>query len=729
MKNALLMLMCAAAGFAQGVVAGHVTLSVEEYNRLMEIAAKQLKGPERPPLAYTIQSAAMKLRVEGESVVGSIELQGEVLVKRSVKAPLVTGMTVLDARQNGRALPLVQEGGTHSAILAGASDFTIALNAGLPLAIEPGRASFSLIAPAAGTVQLELTVPGEQTVVNVTPGLITERASAGGKTTVQATLQPGKPATVWWASRLAVQPQATPKEVRFLSDVKTLVTVSDADVALSVLANVTVVQGDPEQLTLELPAGYEVTGVTGSTLLSSETSGGRVRLRVNDPHARAHQFLISLTKSVTNTAMELPLAGFAASQRETGEVLIEGIGTMELSATERGGLHRMDVKEASAQLRSLAKNPVHAAFRYQKRAAEAPGVAMQWVRFPDTPVISAVAERAVVTTLVTSEGRSLTEVKLTIRNREQAFVKVSLPQGAQILSADVAGEKVKPVTAADGDRVPLLRPGFRPPDEYPVSFVFLHSGSPFAKKGGAELALPKLDIPVGLVTWELFLPKRYRVADFGGDAIPEHLLPSRPTDTGMYAFMSPSVAQLSSVAPGQVGGYIVDPQGAVIPRANVAVTLPDGSTRRAVADEGGRWIIGGIPSGHVKIQASAPGFGTFVRDTDYDAARPGHYSFQLNVGSVAETVTVSADAPKLSTMNSNVNGIIDARQKENAAARQEAQKLDTAASVNVTALQTRVAGVLPIAVNIPKVGNAYRFVRPLVVDDETRVTFRYREGK
>jgi len=50
-------------------------------------------------------------------------------------------------------------------------------------------------------------------------------------------------------------------------------------------------------------------------------------------------------------------------------------------------------------------------------------------------------------------------------------------------------------------------------------------------------------------------------------------------------------------------------------------------------------------------------------------------------------------------------------------------------SQNVLDLQKRVAGVLPIAVNVPHAGNSYRFVRPLVVAEETRVTFNYRIGK
>src|SRR5438309_10549133 len=169
---------------------------------------------------------------------------------------------------------------------------------------------------------------------------------------------------------------------------------------------------------------------------------------------------------------------------------------------------------------------MQAAFRYHKQPNEKPALALEWTRFPDSSVLAAVAERAVVTTLATTEGRSLTEIRLTIKNQAQPFLKVALPQGASILSADVAGEKVKPVQGPDGNRVPLLRAGFRPNGPYEVSFVFMDSGAPFAKKGGSELALPSMDVPISLLEWELFLPEQYKVKDFGGDSIAAYLLPA-----------------------------------------------------------------------------------------------------------------------------------------------------------------------------------------------------------
>jgi hypothetical protein len=37
-----------------------------------------------------------------------------------------------------------------------------------------------------------------------------------------------------------------------------------------------------------------------------------------------------------------------------------------------------------------------------------------------------------------------------------------------------------------------------------------------------------------------------------------------------------------------------------------------------------------------------------------------------------------------------------------------------------------VAGVLPVHIDVPHAGNSYRFIRPLVLDEETKVTFTYK---
>jgi hypothetical protein len=611
---------------------GTVSLPLAQYERLVDRAARPPKRPELPPLASVLSRADLKLRVTAEGARGTFSLDGEVFRSGATRVALLSGATVLDARREGRVLPLVSESGSHAAILTGPGAFSITLDWGGPVVSEPGRASFVVPVPPAGSARASLEVPGEQAEVRVDPGLITRRTTVLGKTLVEATLEPGHAARFSWSAREAAT-TATPREVRFLSEVKTLVTVGEADLQLAVLVETTLLDGEPPSFDLQIPAGFEVTGASGASLDATSELPGVLSLKVREPGRKRHQFLVGLTRATQDAsyAADAPVVTLAGAQRETGEIAVEGVGTLELTATESGTLRRMDASEASASLRSLAREPILAAFRYHRRVGEGPGLKLDVRRFPNASVLAAVAERAQVTTLATTEGRRLTEVSLTVRNHAQPFLKVALPSGASLVSAEVAGEAAKPVQGEDGTRVPLLRAGFKPSGPYTVSFVYLEPGAPFAKKGEAEVRLPRLDIPITLLTWELFLPDRYKVKKFEGNAIPQ-------------------------VAPARAG-FLHGIEG------GVSGGVPGG-------------VVGGV------------------------------------VATVAETITVAGEAPQ-----------IDANAPEWGTAKDEVTQLSP--SSNVANLQRRVAGVLPVRVDVPRAGASFLFLRPLVIDEETTVRFRY----
>src|SRR5215470_18063920 len=155
---------------------GNVTLSLDEYTRLITLAARPVKKPDGAPLNYAIQHADLKLHVTSDSVVGSVELDGETYTRNASKVGLTTGMTILDARQDGKFLPLALDNGMITAVLPGSANFAVALDAGLPLGIEAGRASFAIPVPSAGSARLSLMVLGDHTNVRLAPGLIIDRS-------------------------------------------------------------------------------------------------------------------------------------------------------------------------------------------------------------------------------------------------------------------------------------------------------------------------------------------------------------------------------------------------------------------------------------------------------------------------------------------------------------------------------------------------------------------------
>ena len=710
--------------------AGTVTLSRTDYDRLLDLASRQPRPPDSAPLPAALTRADIRARVDAGAVRATMTVNGEVFQTGSVKVPLISNATLLDARSTDRPLPLVAEGNAHVAVVTGPASFSATLEWGTSITASPGRGSFVLPVPPAGSVTATFDVPGEQSDLRVTPGLVLRRTSAGGRTTVEATLDPGSSTQVWWSSR-DTGPAAPPRDARLLSDVKTLVTIGDADLRLLSLVDVTVVQGEPTEFEVRIPAGYELAGVTGSSLDRSEQQGQRLVLVVSAPSRRRHQFLINLERPSAGGSFKLE-TGFPtvpAAQRETGEIAVEGLGTLEISAVDPPGLRRMDVREVDQALTSVARQSLLSAYRYQRSATGVPALALDVTRFPDAAVLAAIAERAVATTLVTSEGRALTEVSLWLRNRAQPFMKVSLPPGASMLSVDVAGSPAKPAEGADGMRVPLLRPGFRPDGPYSVSFVYLHAGRAFAKKGEMQMALPRMDVPVSVVEWELFLPEQYRADRFAGTAIAAYLV-----ESGL-AVPAPSAIpvegfSMGGVVSGQIVGRVLDAQGGVVPGATIVAEV-SGQRRTVVTGADGQYVISNLPSGPLSVTSQLPGFKTAQRSLVYDQ-RPRQIDFQMALGGVEETVTVQAEAPLIDMRSAEISqnlpfaGLNNSGRTRDEVARRQLEQRAQEPSVNVQSLQRRAAGVLPVRIDVPRAGTSHRFLKPLVVDEETVVQFRYK---
>jgi hypothetical protein len=414
------------------------------------------------------------------------------------------------------------------------------------------------------------------------------------------------------------------------------------------------------------------------------------------------------------------------AQRETGEVAVAGTGTLQVSGPEPAGLRRIDVRELDTTLASTARQSMLAAYRYQRTTEARPILKLDVTRFPDAAVLAAIADRAVATTLVTTEGRALTEIVLTLRNHAQPFMKVALPEGATILSVEVGGSPAKPVTGTDGSRVPLLRPGFRPVGTYTVSFVYIHAGTPFLARGDMRMALPRMDVPVGILEWEVFIPDRFRVDRFDGTALPASLVERAVGISGGMGYGSGGGSSVGAgvggsydasqpMSPGQLGGRVVDHRGQPIPGATVVVE--SGGTRQtAVTDATGLYVVSGIPTGSTIVSSAISGFTTVRRSLEFDQ-RPRQVDFVMTPGGVTESVTAMSEGGDRRGSEVNVQA---------SAKSQPAQRVENEVSLNVQNLQRRASGVLPVRIDVPKAGTSNRFIRPLVVDEETSVTFRYR---
>ena len=112
--------------------------------------------------------------------------------------------------------------------------------------------------------------------------------------------------------------------------------------------------------------------------------------------------------------------------------------------------------------------------------------------------------------------------------------------------------------------------------------------------------------------------------------------------------------------------------------------------------------------------ATMRGFKNTVREVEYNTNYPTSVSFSLQIGATTESIEVRSED------QSKESRIIERDLKKDKA------QLSNSASSNVLDLQRRVSGILPVRVDVPRAGNSYSFIRPLVLDEETKITFTYK---
>src|SRR2546428_5466024 len=120
-------------------------------------------------------------------------------------------------------------------------------------------------------------------------------------------------------------------------------------------------------------------------------------------------------------------------------------------------------------------------------------------------------------------------------------------------------------------------------------------------------------------------------------------------------------ADARAQATAQISGTVQDPSGAVLPGAEITATQTDtGISRMTLTNETGSYVLPNLPLGPYKLEASLPGFRTFVQTgiVLQVNSKPA-INVVLQVGQVSEQVEVQANATLVDTRNLSVGQVME----------------------------------------------------------------------
>jgi hypothetical protein len=184
-----------------------------------------------------------------------------------------------------------------------------------------------------------------------------------------------------------------------------------------------------------------------------------------------------------------------SAERESGGVAVDVVGAGEIAERQARGLEPADPSELGEPVAGR-ESPSMIAFRLRPLAgAEPRALALTVVRYTPQAVLIANVEEARYRALASEDGLVLIEARYAVRNNQRSFLKVTMPAGATLWSARLAGRPIRPGVAGD-DAVLLPLEKGRVGEEAPtfaVELIYLQRSSSWADKGGTTLTLPALD--------------------------------------------------------------------------------------------------------------------------------------------------------------------------------------------------------------------------------------------
>jgi Carboxypeptidase regulatory-like domain/TonB-dependent Receptor Plug Domain len=115
---------------------------------------------------------------------------------------------------------------------------------------------------------------------------------------------------------------------------------------------------------------------------------------------------------------------------------------------------------------------------------------------------------------------------------------------------------------------------------------------------------------------------------------------------------------------GSLSGRVVDATDAGVSGATVTVKSTEtGATRTATTDDSGAYRLVSVPVGPQEVRAEKTGFKAAVRlGINLAVGQEAVANLRLDVGTVSEVVTVTADTPLVNTTTSAISGLVNERQ-------------------------------------------------------------------
>jgi TolA-binding protein len=275
--------------------------------------------------------------------------------------------------------------------------------------------------------------------------------------------------------------------------------------------------GETSELTVNLPPGADRVSIAGPDVREVQVQGAAARVFLRGAIAQRTRLVLSFESPRSATGrMILPMFGVAGAAQRGGTLAIAGGAGGVLLELDPAGMAPVALADLPDETRALLSAPAMYGYTLTGGAWEA---RVDLVGLSEFPVRETLADSALYTVLYRPDGHVMVKVIYEVRNRGQQYMRVDLPEGAQLIVARVA-EQHRPLARGPdhGVYVPLEKSVLTTAGliSFPVEIVYVMRGPGLTRQGQFRLPLARIDLPVAYARCALMLPDGLKAGEWQG---------------------------------------------------------------------------------------------------------------------------------------------------------------------------------------------------------------------
>jgi hypothetical protein len=479
-----------------------VTLPYSELRALLAIQAEKPAEKPKPPAEATLLAARYSIAIKDDQVSGVIDYEAQSFTDHWAVVPLFGAATQIDEIEPAEAHLIMRD--NHYALVTdhvGKQKFRIKFGAKLTRSAEGMHLHLPICAASINT----LFVTGIPEKQKLRIAGATQISADKDRTAFRL------PAVNQLDFDLAADEALTPPiPSPWKLETQALVELSDGRLNYTAHLTVNAERGSGLSMDLAFPQNVKITSMTGPDLAEWQAKGAlnenrlvHVGWQTRDVLRRQLQIEYNFPQPLTASAWKLQSPRLVEGEMDPPLFVIVPEPGLELTAVAPTAPPRQLPRWLADQM--VGKN-------YRAFVGDTPLTA-KWL--PLVEAARAVVETAKAHMRIVVNGSLLNETEYVIRHEGALPWKVDMPEGCDLLACSIDGRPVNPIDRGD-HLLELSLPGGKRVTTVTLSYT--EKKPPFKPVSGqVALELPKTDLLVDKIDWELRIPEAYVIAAFEGN--------------------------------------------------------------------------------------------------------------------------------------------------------------------------------------------------------------------